>query len=315
MSGSSIRPRCADLIPLLLAVATALPLTAHADLGQQTGASDASLLGRECRSSLAFAYSLEEQHEYYRAVTELMRCRFLCGAPVRSECELGIARCLLRAGAYRDLAEWGESRGESGESEVGARLRFLAGVGRYELGCYTDASEDFRKAYMWGKDSVLAGPSALNWGLALARDRRFDRARTALNLAADDPLVAGDLQACRQCVDAAAAFRPRSRSVAGALAVVPGLGYAYSGHWQTALVTAAILGLSGWGLAETVEDESYGTATVLGFFALTWYSGSICGSRQAAVRYNEAQLNRLLEPAELLCPPWATELEDSALDR
>lgn len=309
------------LIPVLVALVLAAALCVRADTGTRgeargdaaSGSEHGSNVVSDCRSMLDFAHALEEDLEHYRAVTEYMRARFLCDGPVDTECDLGIARCLLRSGAFLDLAVWGEEVTEPDESGTGARLRFLAGVGRYELGSYVEAADDFRKAYMWGRGTPLAGPSALNWGVALARGGRFDRARASLDLAEDLHFGGEELRIVRECVDQAAAFRSRSKGVARALAVVPGLGYAYSGHWQTALVTAALVGLSAWGVSEAADDENWGTVTVLGFFGFTWYTGSIYGSGQASERYNEAELARILGPAEILRPDWVARPEDPAL--
>jgi hypothetical protein len=265
----------------------------------------------ECGTTLAFARSLEREGEYYRAITEYMRYRFVCADPHDPESGLAIARCLYGAGALSDVAELGEAVAGPQDSPIGARLRFLAGVGRYELGSYWESAEDFRTALAWGRDSPLAGPSAVNWGLALARERRFDEAREALGVALDDPLVAADALDCLERVNRASALPNKSKSVARALAIVPGAGYAYGEHWQTALVTATVLGLSGWGLAAAVEDENTGAAVLLGFFTLTWYAGSIHGSGQAAVRWNAKSLSDELDPAEPLVPSWVLEFEDS----
>ena len=81
-------------------------------------------------TQLGFAEELERKGEFYRAVTEYLRCGYSCPDVRQGSAELGIARCLLLSGAYDDLATWGENEAHALEGDAAARLFFLAGIGR-----------------------------------------------------------------------------------------------------------------------------------------------------------------------------------------
>jgi hypothetical protein len=81
----------------------------------------------------------------------------------------------------------------------------------------------------------------------------------------------------------------KSPFVASVLAVVPGAGYAYSGHYGTALASLVVNGLLGWATADAFRDGNDGAG---GFYLLLtagFYLGNIMGSAQSATRYNAHQ--------------------------
>ena len=76
----------------------------------------------------------------------------------------------------------------------------------------------------------------------------------------------------------------------GLLGMFPGAGYAYSGEYGNALRALLLNSLFIWGMVETAQDNQWAVFSVLSFFELTWYSGSIYGGMDAAHRYNERAL-------------------------
>ncbi len=84
---------------------------------------------------------------------------------------------------------------------------------------------------------------------------------------------------------------PRKKPwLGGILGLIPGLGYAYSGEYANGARSLILNSLFLFGMAKTAEDEQWGGFAVIGFFELTWYSGSIYGGLDAAHRYNETQI-------------------------
>jgi tetratricopeptide (TPR) repeat protein len=148
-------------------------------------------------------------------------------------------------------------------------------------------------------ESMLAGLPADKSSAALraVATRRLGRAR----MAARD--AGGARQALRDVPDAAARDaalaaiagyergRDRRPWLGGVLGVIPGLGHAYSGEYANAVRSLLLNGLFIYGMAHTARNDQWGAFAAIGFFELTWYTGSIYGGVDAAHRYNRERLD------------------------
>lgn len=90
----------------------------------------------------------------------------------------------------------------------------------------------------------------------------------------------------------------RNPTVGGLLGMIPGLGYAYSGEYANALRSLLINTLFIYGMVDTAQDEAWGAFSVITFFELTWYTGSIYGGVDAAHRFNRRQRAACLDAIE-----------------
>ena len=88
------------------------------------------------------------------------------------------------------------------------------------------------------------------------------------------------------------AGKDKSPVVGGLLGLIPGLGYAYSGEYASGLRSLILNSLCIWGVIEFAEEEQWAGVAVVGFAELTFYSGSIYGGADAAVRYNDRRLQQ-----------------------
>lgn len=102
-------------------------------------------------------------------------------------------------------------------------------------------------------------------------------------------VLCGDprLRALAERVRAGTSLSYRSPRLAGFLALVPGLGYAYTGHVQTAIAALLVNGLTGFAAREAIRDREVSLSVSVGLLAFGWYSGSIYGSVLSARRHNE----------------------------
>ncbi len=123
--------------------------------------------------------------------------------------------------------------------------------------------------------------------------RDFDGARDALRETATHDLDAG-----LDAVTVYEAGEDKSHVVGGLLGLIPGLGYAYSGEYANAARSLILNGLCIWGLAEFIEEEQWGGVALVGFAEVTFYSGSIYGGADAAVRHNRRRLRECTEAIE-----------------
>jgi hypothetical protein len=79
------------------------------------------------------------------------------------------------------------------------------------------------------------------------------------------------------------------------MALIPGLGYAYTGHYQTAIAALLVNGLTMAATKEAIDHHRPGFATITSLFAFGWYSGSIYGSVASAERFNRFAVDRFME--------------------
>ncbi len=93
-------------------------------------------------------------------------------------------------------------------------------------------------------------------------------------------------------------FKPKKSTVASLMSVVPGLGYLYTGHKQTALTAFVINGLLGYATYSSIKNKNYGVAALVGVFNASFYIGNILGSGQSAHRYNGKRTNQILNQLE-----------------
>jgi hypothetical protein len=96
-------------------------------------------------------------------------------------------------------------------------------------------------------------------------------------------------------VDRYARRRDRVPWLGGVLGLIPGLGHAYSGEYANAARCLLLNGLFLYGMAHTAQREEWGAFAAIGFFELTWYTGSIYGGVDAAERHNRDALNACLD--------------------
>lgn len=239
---------------------------------------------------LGFADALLAEGEYYRAITEYKRAIYMLGprlsAP-RARAVVGIGRAYFLGGDYARACDWLRGRRfeyqrsntwGAGEPLL---LRALLRVGEYD-----------EAARMAGHHPGPEG--GFYAGLVEAYGRRWDAARERFASVPADQALADPARWNAQIVTAAARAGYKRPAVAGALAVLPGLGYLYAGHPQSALAALFMNALLITGSAQALRAEQYALGSLATFLALTWYAGNIYGSVHAAERYNDRMAEEFL---------------------
>ena len=90
----------------------------------------------------------------------------------------------------------------------------------------------------------------------------------------------------------------KSPLVGGLLGLFPGAGYWYSGEVANGFRSLILNSLFIYGMAQSADDDQWGAFSIITFFEVTWYSGSIYGGIDAAHRYNQDQLDTALQGIE-----------------
>lgn len=98
-----------------------------------------------------------------------------------------------------------------------------------------------------------------------------------------------------QLTEKATHLKNKSPFVAAALSIIPGAGYAYTGHKQTAVAALVINGLLAYATYTNFKIENYGMGILTGIFNVSFYIGNIYGASKSAKRFNEKQNKSIIE--------------------
>jgi len=241
----------------------------------------------EADRALAAALSAETNHEF--AAVEWRRLALRSGAGESSGYSWAAAYEYFRANRH-DAAVRMLDRAEESSTNLTAAALLLRADSALER-------KDFQGADYY-LEALSGCPAAADWknysSLRAAESRlrqgRFDEARTALD--AYSPRDERRLAAVEGYVKG----HDKSPELGGLLgAVLPGLGYAYSGEYGNATRSFVLNGIFIFGMARTARDESWGAFAGLSFFELAWYTGSIYGGVDAAYRFNQNRLENAVE--------------------
>jgi len=93
-------------------------------------------------------------------------------------------------------------------------------------------------------------------------------------------------------------FKIKNPTLAGVMSIVPGAGYAYAGHRQTAISALLVNGLLAYATYSSIRNENYGMGILTGIFNLTFYIGNIQGAVKSAQRFNTNQKQDIINKLE-----------------
>lgn len=247
------------------------------------------LLVRACLAAepgcLEFADELMTEGDYYRAVTEYKRFVFLY--PDSSEADrarLGIGSALLYAGQFGLMQQWFYRIPDS--SPIVSEAAILTARGALDAGM-PRVGIDVIDTGMAGADSADLDELRFLRGVSLVHDGAYEEA--ALEFSSLTGSGAFGVRSGEYLAELSRApdESPRNPTLAGALGIVPGLGYAYSGHYGTALASLAVNGLLAWGAVSAFDSGNDEAGYALAALGFGFYTGNIYGSAQSAGRYNE----------------------------
>jgi hypothetical protein len=243
------------------------------------------LSGQVVEETLAFARSLQTEGDYYRAITEYKRVLFLApleSTAIRESAILGVGGALFSGAEYARSAEWLHAhlidlRGED-ERAQGIRLMwraFLAeGAGDRLMAVSQELGDPSPEAKLY---EGLAFARVGHWGEAsvvfreLSGDSRFG------SLAIGFASLAHDAEHASW----------KSPVVAATLGLMPGAGYWYARHRQTAVASLLVNSLFIGATIQAFRADQDILGGFLTLFSVSWYAGNVYGSALAARRYNE----------------------------
>lgn len=105
-------------------------------------------------------------------------------------------------------------------------------------------------------------------------------------------------EANSKLIESAIQLKNKSPTLAGVFSIVPGAGYAYTGHKQTAISALFVNGLLAYATYSNLKNENYGMGILTGVFNLSFYIGNIYGATKSAKRFNEQRKKKIINKLE-----------------
>jgi len=232
-----------------------------------------------------FASYLQEQGEYYRAITEYLRLlQEYPENPRNLDWRTNILACYQQAGETDDALQWasrwislGESFASGKSQSVLYPVKLALDGGRY------DFVFAMRARGVQLQDSLDSCQLQRGYAIALAA-RGVAREIDSLVAVQKNwmPRFSADLKA-------AAHVRQKSPGLGRLFSVFPGGGYIYAGKPATATASLVIISLLSFGMYESIRNDQAALAIGMGIFNFAWYTGSIYVSAKLVDQWNQRE--------------------------
>lgn len=239
-----------------------------------------------------FANVLFESQEFYRAITEYRRFIEYFPDDYRiNEAYVRIAESYFYGERYMETISWSQKMIQATiQPEFLVRARILTGDSYLKLGNYRSAMKNYSAVLKLDEiDRHYLDLSHMKLGLCLLHEEDWEDASTEFAKVNTNSSYFERSQLFSKRALQGRSLKRKSRSLAGLLSVIPGLGYVYTGKYQTGIASFVVNGLLIWGTYESFSKGNKGIGFVLGFFGFGFYSGNIYGSINSAAKYNERQ--------------------------
>ncbi len=245
-----------------------------------------------------FANVLFESQEFYRAITEYRRfIEYFPDDHRINNAYARIAESYFYGERYMEAISWSRKMLEAiTQPEFLVRARILAGDSYFKLGNYRSAIKNYSAVLELGaSDKHYFDLSHMKLGLCLLYEEDWEDASAEFTKVNANSSYFEKAQLFSKNALQGRNLKRKSRSLAGLLSVIPGLGYVYTGNYQTGIASLIVNGLLIWGTHNSFRKGNKGVGFVLGFFGFGFYSGNIYGSINSAARYNEQKKADFLE--------------------
>jgi outer membrane protein assembly factor BamD (BamD/ComL family) len=242
-----------------------------------------------------FAGSLYRGGDFYRAVGEYQRFRFLFPTdPRAAEAELQIGRCYRLGGEREKAFSSFLALFERGPTEAVRKQALLEMVTTREI------QRDYREALYWGTNFLDLYPEAPEFDEVVLRlawlsidSGDYRHAAETLKRIPPRSCRYADARSLIQTLEESP-YQPRkSPELAGAFsAILPGAGHLYVGRLAQGASSFLLNGLFILGAVAAFTHESPVLGGILTFFELGWYQGGIRSAVASAQEANEDEEKR-----------------------
>ncbi len=237
-------------------------------------------------ASLSLAQQLSEQKEHLSAALEYRRLAMQEDSDTKAAVFFWMAAYEYGAGRRLEQSLRMIGKAESASAELENEVYLLRGELHSAHRQFREASFYWENLASTGRPEPFRRFAARKGASSAVALGRFEQAKQLLRLDPAPPAHA------LEAIERYEKGQDKNPLLGGLLGLIPGLGYAYSGEYANALRSFILNGLSLWGIAEFAEREQWAGVALVGFAELMFYSGSVYGGTDAAVRYNERRLRR-----------------------
>jgi len=246
--------------------------------------------------NLTFIKKLINQGYYQEALLEIMRTEFLLD-DFDIEIFINKVICLKALEEYENAIFEYETKCPI-EYKQNPELLFQLASINYKLENFKQSFELDTMALSHSQNKFETAKLLSMKGLINAHQYKWNDSREDFGLLSDFPSHSTIAQSSISILNETDRFKYKSPTFAGIISVIPGVGYAYSGHKQTAISAFLINGLLTYATYTSFKSENYGVGILTGIFNLSFYIGNIQGASKSATRYNNNLKKQIIDRLE-----------------
>jgi putative component of membrane protein insertase Oxa1/YidC/SpoIIIJ protein YidD len=247
-------------------------------------------------STFLFVKKLINNQYYQEALLEIMRIEFQMKS-FNIDHFINKIICLKAIGEYEKAIFEYENKCPT-EYKSNTELAFQIALVQYKLQNYDQALQKNSLALEMCMDTFCKPKIILLNGLIYANKYEWQKATLSYKSLSQFDSYKQISIVNSQLTEKAIRQKNKSPTVAGVLSIVPGAGYAYTGHKQTAISALLINGLLAYASYTNFKNENYGMGILTGVFNLSFYIGNIYGATKSANRFNEKQKKSIINKLE-----------------
>jgi len=244
----------------------------------------------DCEKQFAFAETLFEESDFYRAIGEYKRLIFLCpdSEILCEKASFKIGLCYFRAKRWQNARDaFSTFCVDFPDSQVTGEALYYKAMSEKNLSFYKEALDTFARIIETKTDEYRER-ALYQSALIFVDMERWERAGSMFSRISRSSTLYDSARVFSVGLESIGNLPYKSPSVAGTLAaVIPGAGHLYTGRQADALVAFLLNGAFIWSAVELFDDEKYVTGGIVTFFELGWYSGNIYSAVSSAHKFNK----------------------------
>lgn len=244
--------------------------------------------GIDITGQYAFAESLFNEGDYYRAITEYKRLIFFFPQDKLTEkCTFRIAESYYKAGRWVEAVDALSAFDKKYQlSPMAMDGLYLKGMAEKELKRYQNALSTFQEIIK-AKSKYYDDKAIYQSALILLEMWEWQKSRQTFSLVSKGSPLSSSAYIMSSGLEHMEDIPQKSPATAGALAaVLPGAGHLYTNRYSDALVAFLLNGAFIWGAVELFQHDNPVAGGIVTFFELGWYSGNIYSAVSSAHKYN-----------------------------
>jgi tetratricopeptide (TPR) repeat protein len=276
----------------LIALAVFALLSVSASLS-----SAATVLEVDADTQFDYAEHLYADERFLLAVIEYQRFIYLFAEDVRVE------QAMYRIGmAYYTKNQFQEAIQsflvliqKFGEGELGIHSYLMIGECYVELGRTGSAITTLQNLIVVTDDPDVRDEANYRIGWIYLQMALWDTGRVYFEKISPENKAKYRMSKLSAELEEMGRISGKNPRLAGALSIIPGLGYVYCERYQDALISLLVNGGLIWAAYEAFDNDLVALGSVITFVEIGFYSGNIYGSVASAHKYNRVRDRRFFD--------------------